>query len=206
VSRPAAFASICSESVSASATSSIVVGEDADVAEEVLAILKQDGIEVMLKARAERVVKSGGGIQLTVRAGQEPQMVQGSHLLTATGRTPNTDSLNVGAAAGIATNERGFIKVNSKLETNVEGIYALGDINGGPAFTHISYDDFRILRTNLIEKGKRHDRESLRSLHALHRSAAWARGHHGRAGARAKQENSRRQNAHDLRGPRARSR
>jgi pyruvate/2-oxoglutarate dehydrogenase complex dihydrolipoamide dehydrogenase (E3) component len=130
----------------------LLVGEDADVAEEVLAILKQDGIEVMLKARAERVVKSGGGIQLTVRAGQEPRIVQGSHLLTATGRTPNTDSLNVGAA-GIATNERGFIKVNTKLETNVEGIYALGDINGGPAFTHISYDDFRILRTNLIAKG-----------------------------------------------------
>jgi pyruvate/2-oxoglutarate dehydrogenase complex dihydrolipoamide dehydrogenase (E3) component len=130
----------------------LLVGEDADVAEEVLAILKQDGIEVMLKSRAERIVKSGGGIQLTVRAGQEPRIVQGSHLLTATGRTPNTDSLNVGAA-GIATNERGFIKVNTKLETNVEGIYALGDINGGPAFTHISYDDFRILRTNLVEKG-----------------------------------------------------
>jgi pyruvate/2-oxoglutarate dehydrogenase complex dihydrolipoamide dehydrogenase (E3) component len=129
----------------------LLVGEDADVAEEVLAILKQDGIEVRLKSRAERIVKSGGGIQLTVRAGQEPRIVQGSHLLTATGRTPNTDSLNVGAA-GIATNERGFIKVNTKLETNVEGIYALGDINGGPAFTHISYDDFRILRTNLIEK------------------------------------------------------
>lgn len=130
----------------------LLVGEDADVAEEVLAILKQDGIEVMLKSRAERIVKSGGGIQLTVRAGQEPRIVQGSHLLTATGRTPNTDSLNVGAA-DIATNERGFIKVNTKLETNVEGIYALGDINGGPAFTHISYDDFRILRTNLVEKG-----------------------------------------------------
>jgi len=130
----------------------LLVGEDPDVAEEVLTILKQDGIEVMLKARAERVVKSGLGIQLTVRTGQETRTVQCSHLLTATGRTPNTDSLNV-SAAGIAIDERGFIKVNSKLETNVEGLYALGDINGGPAFTHISYDDFRILRTNLIEKG-----------------------------------------------------
>ena len=130
----------------------LLVGEDADVAGEVLAILKQDGIDVLLSSRAEGVVKSGGNIQLTMRAGKESRTVQGSHLLTATGRTPNTDSLNVGAA-GIATNERGFIKVNAKLETNVEGIYALGDINGGPAFTHISYDDFRILRTNLIEKG-----------------------------------------------------
>jgi pyruvate/2-oxoglutarate dehydrogenase complex dihydrolipoamide dehydrogenase (E3) component len=113
--------------------------------------VKQEGINVLLSNKAERVMKSGGGIQLTVRAGKELRM-QGSHVLVATGRTPNTDSLNVGAA-GIATNERGFIQVNTRLETNVEGIYALGDINGGPAFTHISYDDFRILRTNLIEKG-----------------------------------------------------
>jgi pyruvate/2-oxoglutarate dehydrogenase complex dihydrolipoamide dehydrogenase (E3) component len=78
--------------------------------------------------------------------------LSGSHLLVATGRIPNSDSLNT-AAAGIATDERGFIPVNSRLETNVAGVYALGDIKGGPAFTHISYDDFRIIRTNLIEKG-----------------------------------------------------
>jgi pyruvate/2-oxoglutarate dehydrogenase complex dihydrolipoamide dehydrogenase (E3) component len=130
----------------------LLVGEDADIAEEVLAILKQDGIEVLLNSKAERVVKSGAGIQLTLRAAKEPHTVQGSHLLIATGRTPNTDRLKV-SAAGIVTDERGFIKVNEKLETNVEGIYALGDIKGGPAFTHIAYDDFRILRTNLIEKG-----------------------------------------------------
>jgi pyruvate/2-oxoglutarate dehydrogenase complex dihydrolipoamide dehydrogenase (E3) component len=57
------------------------------------------------------------------------------------------------AAAGIGTDDRGFIKANNKLETNVDGVYALGDIKGGPAFTHISYDDFRVLRTNLLEKG-----------------------------------------------------
>jgi pyruvate/2-oxoglutarate dehydrogenase complex dihydrolipoamide dehydrogenase (E3) component len=126
--------------------------EDADVAEGVLAILKQDGIEVMLKTKAVRAVKSGGQIQLTVRVGDESRDLVGSHLLVASGRTPNTDSLNV-SAAGIATDARGFVKVTEKLETNVEDVYAMGDIKGGPAFTHISYDDFRILRTNLIEKG-----------------------------------------------------
>src|SRR6202022_2928919 len=125
----------------------LLVREDADVAEEVRAILKQDGIEVLLNAKTERIAKSGGQIQLTARVDNEPRTLQGSHLLIATGRTPNTDSLNV-SVAGIATDKRGFIKVNGKLETNVEGIYALGDIKGGPAFTHISYDDFRILRTN----------------------------------------------------------
>jgi pyruvate/2-oxoglutarate dehydrogenase complex dihydrolipoamide dehydrogenase (E3) component len=127
-------------------------GEDADVASEVLAILRQDGIEVLLESKAERVGKSAGQIHLTIRAGNEPRLLQGSHLLIATGRTPNSDTLNV-RAAGIAMDERGFIKVNTKLETNVEGVYALGDIKEGPAFTHISYDDFRILRTNLLEKG-----------------------------------------------------
>jgi pyruvate/2-oxoglutarate dehydrogenase complex dihydrolipoamide dehydrogenase (E3) component len=127
-------------------------GEDADIAAEVLAILRQEGLEVLLDSKAERVGKAAGQIQLTVRAGDESRVLQGSHLLIATGRTPNTDTLNVGAA-GIATDERGFIKVNAKLETNVEGVYALGDIKDGPAFTHISYDDFRILRTNLLEKG-----------------------------------------------------
>jgi pyruvate/2-oxoglutarate dehydrogenase complex dihydrolipoamide dehydrogenase (E3) component len=126
--------------------------EDADVAAEVVAILKQDGIEVLLNSRAGRVIKSGAQIELTVGAGKNARVLEGSHLLVATGRSPNTDGLNLGAA-GIALDERGFIKVNGKLETNVEGAYALGDIKGGPAFTHISYDDYRILRTNLIERG-----------------------------------------------------
>jgi pyruvate/2-oxoglutarate dehydrogenase complex dihydrolipoamide dehydrogenase (E3) component len=78
----------------------------------------------------------------------------GSHLLVATGRVPNSDTLNL-AAAGVQTGDRGFIKVNGRLEAmgGANGVYALGDIKGGPAFTHISYDDFRIIRTNLIEKG-----------------------------------------------------
>jgi pyruvate/2-oxoglutarate dehydrogenase complex dihydrolipoamide dehydrogenase (E3) component len=130
----------------------LLTGEDPDVAQEVLAILKQDGVEVLLGAKAQGASKSSGHIQLSAPSGKEQRTLQGSHLLVATGRTPNSDRLNLGAA-GIVSDERGFIKVNGRLETNIDGVYALGDIKGGPAFTHISYDDFRILRTNLIEKG-----------------------------------------------------
>ncbi len=130
----------------------LLAGEDADVAEEIASILKQEGIEVLLNCKAQRAGKTGEEIALTVRDSAGICTLQGSQLLVATGRPPNTEALNL-SAANIETNERGFIKVNSKLETSAPGIYALGDINGGPAFTHVSYDDFRILRTNVIEKG-----------------------------------------------------
>jgi pyruvate/2-oxoglutarate dehydrogenase complex dihydrolipoamide dehydrogenase (E3) component len=126
--------------------------EDSDVVQGIAAILRGDGIEVLLNANTERVAKSSGTIRLSIRVGDTPQILEGSHLLVATGRVPNSDSLKL-AAAGIATDKRGFIQVNDKLETNVAEVYALGDINGGPAFTHISYDDFRILRANLLENG-----------------------------------------------------
>ncbi len=127
--------------------------EDADVAREVAAILNQDGIDILLNAKAERVTRAGAQVQLTVRTSDGTQVIGASHLLVATGRVPNTDSLNV-AAAGIAIDSRGFIQVNDRLETSVAGTFALGDIKGGPAFTHISYDDFRILRANLLESGR----------------------------------------------------
>src|SRR5579864_7910162 len=84
-------------------------GEDSDVAAEVAAILKQDAIEILLNAKAERVTKPGAGIQLAVRSGAESRILAGSHLLLATGRVPNSDKLNV-AAAGIATDAKGFIR------------------------------------------------------------------------------------------------
>jgi pyruvate/2-oxoglutarate dehydrogenase complex dihydrolipoamide dehydrogenase (E3) component len=130
----------------------LLATEDSDVAEEVAAILKQDRITLRLNSKAERVKRAGKQISLTARSGTKARIITGTHLLVATGRVPNTERLGV-AAAGIATDDRGFIKVNNKLETNVAGIYAIGDIKGGPAFTHISYDDFRILRSNLLEKG-----------------------------------------------------
>jgi pyruvate/2-oxoglutarate dehydrogenase complex dihydrolipoamide dehydrogenase (E3) component len=130
----------------------LLAREDTDVAQAVAQILKEDGVEVLLNTKAERVSRTGKRISLHVRTAATSRKLQGSHLLVATGRTPNSDTLNL-APAGVATNERGFIPVNEKLQTNVDGIFALGDINGGPAFTHISYDDFRILRTNILNRG-----------------------------------------------------
>jgi pyruvate/2-oxoglutarate dehydrogenase complex dihydrolipoamide dehydrogenase (E3) component len=126
--------------------------EDADVAEAVLGIMREDAIEVLLNARAKSVGGGKGEVRVSAESKGQTSEISGSHLLVAAGRVPNTDRLNLGAA-GIASDERGFIRTNDKLETNVAGVYALGDIKGGPAFTHISYDDFRIIRTNLIEKG-----------------------------------------------------
>jgi pyruvate/2-oxoglutarate dehydrogenase complex dihydrolipoamide dehydrogenase (E3) component len=126
--------------------------EDPDIAEEVAKILQQDGIEVLLNANANRVSQSDGSIRLEVQQQGHSTALAGSHLLVATGRVPNSDTLNLGAA-GVQTDDRGFIKVDGRLETTSNGVYALGDIKGGPAFTHISYDDFRIIRTNLIGKG-----------------------------------------------------
>jgi pyruvate/2-oxoglutarate dehydrogenase complex dihydrolipoamide dehydrogenase (E3) component len=91
-------------------------------------------------------------VELAVRSAGVERTLSGSHLLVATGRTPNVERLNL-AAAGVKTEKGGFIQANERLETNAPGIYALGDVKGGPAFTHISYDDFRIICTNLLEGG-----------------------------------------------------
>ena len=131
----------------------LLAREDADVAEEVAKILREDGIEILLETQAVRGERDGSGtIRLTVSGPAGERKLSGSHLLVAAGRVPNTDALNL-SAAGITTDKRGNIPVNERLETNVLGIYALGDVKGGPAFTHISYDDFRIIKTNLLDGG-----------------------------------------------------
>src|ERR671916_2723965 len=127
--------------------------EDADVAEAVAEIMRQDGLQVLLEAQPQRAEQSDNAkIQLTVSTPDGERVLEGSHLLVAAGRPPNTDTLNL-EAAGVETDQRGFVKVSERLKTNVSGIYAMGDVKGGPAFTHISYDDFRIIRTNLLEGG-----------------------------------------------------
>jgi pyruvate/2-oxoglutarate dehydrogenase complex dihydrolipoamide dehydrogenase (E3) component len=128
--------------------------EDPDVADGVAAILKEDGVKVLLGATPVRVCQRGSRIHLTVGVGSELTELEGSHFLAATGRMPNTDLLDL-SAADIATDRQGFIQVNERLETSQADVFAMGDITGEPAFTHIAYDDFRILRTNLIDGGHR---------------------------------------------------
>ena len=128
----------------------LLTHEDADIVDEITKILREDGIEVLLDAKTQRVSGDASKIMLEFRQGTEQGKVDGTHLLVAVGRTPNTENLDL-PAAGIATDDKGFVWVNSRLETNVAGIYGIGDVKGGPAFTHISYDDFRVLRANLLE-------------------------------------------------------
>lgn len=132
----------------------LLAREDADIADAVAAIMREDGIEVLLGTAARRVAAVDGQVQLTVAGPAGERTIAGSHLLVAAGRTPNSDRLNLGAA-GVATDRHGNIQVDERLATTVPGIYAAGDIKGGPAFTHISYDDYRILKANLLEGGAR---------------------------------------------------
>jgi pyruvate/2-oxoglutarate dehydrogenase complex dihydrolipoamide dehydrogenase (E3) component len=132
----------------------LLAEEDADVAAAVLQILREDGIEVLLNASTGQVTHSEGRVCLLVTADGKPLRVEGSDLLVATGRTPNTDALNP-AAGGIQLDERGFIRANERLETSAPGVYAIGDVKGGPQFTHIAYDDYRILKANLLDGGHR---------------------------------------------------
>ena len=132
----------------------ILPREDEDVAAEVVSILEDDGVEVLTGVQTKAVARSAdGGVQLTAEIGDEEHTFAGSHLLLAAGRKPNTDMLDLGAA-GIETDKRGNIVVNDRLETGAEGVWALGDVKGGPAFTHISYDDFRIIDRNLYGDGQ----------------------------------------------------
>jgi pyruvate/2-oxoglutarate dehydrogenase complex dihydrolipoamide dehydrogenase (E3) component len=131
----------------------LLMNEDEDVSAEVTKILREDGITVLTETVPQRVEPlDGGRMRLTVRTPQGEQPLLGSHLLAAAGRVPNTEALTP-EAAGIRLDKDGSIQVNERLETNVSGIYALGDVRGGPAFTHASYDDYRIVRTNLLEHG-----------------------------------------------------
>ena len=123
--------------------------EDTDIALEIRKILEEEGLTIITGARVVKVSGEGRHISLEMETSGS---VTGSHLLVATGRAPDTMALNPGAA-GILLDDHGFITVNDRLETNVPGIYALGDVKGGPQFTHISYNDHLIVYKNLVENG-----------------------------------------------------
>jgi pyruvate/2-oxoglutarate dehydrogenase complex dihydrolipoamide dehydrogenase (E3) component len=131
--------------------------EDADVAKNLLDILTEDGMVIHLSTECKSIEATNDkdlpiGLNITSKDKEDGKsdLVKGSHLLLATGRVPNTKNLNLDKAGGVKTTARGHIVVNDKLETGAPGTYALGDCHGGPAFTHISYDDFRVLRQNLL--------------------------------------------------------
>ena len=127
--------------------------EDKDVAKEIAEILKQEGLQILLETTTTKINKPANGkIVLTVRKNETERTIEGSDLLVATGRVPNTTFLNP-EATGITLDKKGFIPVNDQLETAIPGIYAIGDVKGGPAFTHVSYDDHIILLRNILEGG-----------------------------------------------------
>lgn len=129
----------------------ILPREDVDVTVELQKALEKEGIRFHLQSRPTCVDKQDGQVVLRVERDGKAETLRGTHLLIATGRRPNTDDLGL-AAAGVQLTREGFVKVNGRLETNVPGIWALGDVKGGPAFTHISYNDYQIVYANLIEK------------------------------------------------------
>ena len=131
----------------------LAVHEDEDVSAEILKIFEEDGITVLLNAHAERV-SGNSEIQLSVRTGDAVREITGTHFLVATGRIPNTEDLQL-SKAGVEMDDRGFLKVDEWLETTVGGVYGIGDVKGGPQFTHIAYDDYRVLKANLLDGGYR---------------------------------------------------
>ncbi|NNF26849.1 MAG: mercuric reductase [Gemmatimonadetes bacterium] len=137
----------------------LVSREDPDVSEALTEILQEEGIQVHTGAQALRVDNGNGssrstgeGVHLYIDVDGDERRIEGSHLLLAIGTEPNSDLLNV-EATGIELDDRGQVPVNGRCETSAEGIWALGDVTGGPPFTHTSYDDFRIIRDNVLHDG-----------------------------------------------------
>jgi pyruvate/2-oxoglutarate dehydrogenase complex dihydrolipoamide dehydrogenase (E3) component len=128
----------------------ILAREDPEISTDLQRSLEAEGVEFRLRATTTRVEKQETQIRVTIALGAASEAIAGTHLLAATGRRPNTDDLGV-ERAGIPLDSHGYIRVNGRMETGVPGVWALGDVKGGPAFTHISYNDFQILYANIID-------------------------------------------------------
>jgi dihydrolipoamide dehydrogenase len=126
--------------------------EDEDVSSEIKKFLTEEEIDIHINCEINKIYSKNNQIAVAVNISEDEKIFCGSHLLVGAGRKPNTDSLHL-ENTGVRLNERGYIIVNEKLETGIEGIYALGDIKGGPEFTHISYNDHLVVYKNLFENG-----------------------------------------------------
>jgi pyruvate/2-oxoglutarate dehydrogenase complex dihydrolipoamide dehydrogenase (E3) component len=134
--------------------------EDPDVAEAVRATLEDDGIDVIVGAQARSVEgRSGHHVRLHLRTAAGEQLLEGSDVLVAAGRAPNTQGIGLDRA-GVELDPRGYIRVNERLETSVPAVWAMGECAGSPQFTHAAFDDFRVVRDNLAG-GKRTTRDRL---------------------------------------------
>ena len=123
--------------------------EDPDVCEALSSLLVDEGIDILLNVRIKRVSgKSGDSVSVTIEQNGIEKVLKGSHLLVATGRTPNTEGLGL-ELAGVELTDRGYVKVNERLQTTAAGVWAIGEVAGSPQFTHISVDDFRVVHANL---------------------------------------------------------
>ena len=138
----------------------IAAAEDPDVAQALLENFASEGIEVLLNTQVREVQGlSGQQVRVAIKNSHGGQAIEGTDLLVATGRTPNTQAIGL-EAAGIELDARGYIKVSERLETTAPGVWAMGDCAGSPQFTHVAYDDFRIVRENL-NGGSRTTRDRL---------------------------------------------
>jgi pyruvate/2-oxoglutarate dehydrogenase complex dihydrolipoamide dehydrogenase (E3) component len=138
----------------------LLAREDPDVASALLELMRDEGIEVLLPADVLKVVgRSGAGVHLEVRTATGSSSIEASDILVAAGRTPNTDRLDA-ARGDVDLDARGFIKVNDKLRTSAADVWAMGDCAGSPQFTHVGFDDFRIIVDNLAG-GSRTTRDRL---------------------------------------------
>jgi pyruvate/2-oxoglutarate dehydrogenase complex dihydrolipoamide dehydrogenase (E3) component len=127
----------------------IVPREDAEVSQSLKEALEEEGMSFRFGARTTKIAKTHEGVEVTIEKKDGTETLKGSHLLVAIGQTPNSDDLGLDKA-GIETDQAGFIRHNGKLETNVPGVFVLGDVKGGPAFTHVAYDDYLVLTDNLV--------------------------------------------------------
>ena len=132
----------------------LIKRDDADVSAAVKDIMENEGVAVRLEAECMTVERRGAGVVVKIGCSEGPEEVEGSHLLLAVGRRPNTDDLGLDAA-GVKTDGRGFIEVDERLRTNVPHILAIGDCNGRGAFTHTSYNDYEVAAANLFDDDPR---------------------------------------------------